>query len=78
SRHLAAAVSAHGEAPDPESVRLRAADRLPAYMVPERVLVLRDLPLTANGKLDRAAVRQALSEAAGQDGPRTSAPVGPV
>ncbi|MGW3955757.1 amino acid adenylation domain-containing protein [Streptomyces sp. NPDC004752] len=77
-RHLAAAVSARGEAPDPEEVRLRAAVRLPAYMVPERVLVLRDLPLTANGKLDRAAVRQALTEAAGQDGPRTSAPVGPV
>lgn len=77
-RHLAAAVSARGEAPDPERVRLRAAERLPSYMVPERVLVLTNLPLTANGKLDRAAVRQALTEAAGQDGPRTSAPVGPV
>ncbi len=78
ARHLAAAVSPRAEAPDPEKIRLRAADRLPAYMVPERVLVLPDLPLTANGKLDRAAVRQALTEAAGQDGPRTSAPVGPV
>ncbi|NEA43324.1 amino acid adenylation domain-containing protein [Streptomyces sp. SID11385] len=77
-RHLAAAVSAPGEAPDPDQVRLRAARRLPAYMVPERLLVLRDLPLTANGKLDRAAVRRALTEAAGDDGPRVSAPVGPV
>ncbi|MGC9475350.1 amino acid adenylation domain-containing protein [Streptomyces sp. WG4] len=77
-RHLAAAVSAPGGAPDPDEVRLRAAERLPAHMLPERVLVLRDLPLTANGKLDRAAVRQALTEAAGQDGPRTSAPAGPV
>ncbi|MEV8066813.1 amino acid adenylation domain-containing protein [Streptomyces sp. NPDC085995] len=77
-RRLAAAVSAPGEAPDPDQVRLRAAQRLPAYMVPERLLVLRDLPLTANGKLDRAAVRRALTEAAGDDGPRTSAPVGPV
>ncbi|MYS56680.1 hypothetical protein GTW46_42655, partial [Streptomyces sp. SID6013] len=66
-RHLAAAVSPAGEPPEPDRVRLRAAERLPAHMVPERVLVLRDLPLTANGKLDRAAVRQALSEAAGQD-----------
>ncbi|AEN08672.1 amino acid adenylation domain-containing protein [Streptomyces sp. DvalAA-21] len=78
ARHLAAAVSAAGEAPDPDRVRLRAAQRLPAYMVPERLLVLRNLPLTANGKLDRAAVRRALTEAAGDDGPRASAPVGPV
>ncbi|MGQ4512788.1 amino acid adenylation domain-containing protein [Streptomyces sp. DW26H14] len=77
-RHLAAAVSAHGEVPGPDDVRLRVARRLPAYMVPERVLVLRDLPLTANGKLDRAAVHRALTEAAGQEGPRTSAPEGPV
>jgi len=78
ARHLAAAVSAPGDAPDPDQVRRRAAQRLPAYMVPERLVVLRDLPLTANGKLDRAAVRRALTEAAGHDGPRTSAPVGTV
>ncbi|MCX5034759.1 MULTISPECIES: non-ribosomal peptide synthetase [Streptomyces] len=77
-RHLAAAVSARGEAPGPDEVRLRAARRLPAYMVPERVLVLADLPLTANGKLDRTAVHRALTGAAGQEGPRTSAPDGPV
>ncbi|MFC8872600.1 amino acid adenylation domain-containing protein [Streptomyces sp. NPDC057148] len=78
ARHLAAAVSAPGGAPDPDQVRLRAGQRLPAYMAPERLVVLRDLPLNANGKLDRAAVRRLLTEAAGDDGPRTSAPVGPV
>ncbi|MFE1854899.1 amino acid adenylation domain-containing protein [Streptomyces sp. NPDC059489] len=77
-RHLAAAVSSRGEASEADEVRLRVTERLPAYMVPERILVLRDLPLTANGKLDRAAVREALTDAAGEDGPRTSAPVGPV
>ncbi|MFG3373652.1 amino acid adenylation domain-containing protein [Streptomyces tendae] len=78
-RRLAAAVSAApGAAPDPDRVRLRAAQRLPAHMVPERVLVLRDLPLTANGKLDRAAVHRALTEAAGQESAGTSAPAGPV
>ncbi|WP_254077027.1 non-ribosomal peptide synthetase [Streptomyces pacificus] len=77
-RHLAAAVSAHGDAADPDQIRQRAAQRLPAYMVPERVLVLRDLPLNANGKLDRAAVHRLLTEAAGQDAPRTTAPLGPV
>ncbi|CAM3332753.1 amino acid adenylation domain-containing protein [Tsukamurella hominis] len=37
-------------------VRAHAARRLPAHMVPARVLVLGALPLTANGKVDRAAL----------------------
>ncbi|WP_051406968.1 non-ribosomal peptide synthetase [Nocardia sp. CNY236] len=32
------------------------ADRLPAHMIPERFAVIGALPLTANGKVDRAAV----------------------
>ena len=39
-----------------EDVRAYAAWRLPAHMVPARVLVLDALPLTANGKVDRAAL----------------------
>ncbi|MFE7623126.1 amino acid adenylation domain-containing protein [Streptomyces sp. NPDC057509] len=77
-RHLAAAVSAPGEAPGPDQVWRRVERRLPAHMVPERLLVMPALPLTANGKLDRAAVHRALTEAAGEEVPRTSAPAGPV
>ncbi|SDM35586.1 amino acid adenylation domain-containing protein [Lentzea albidocapillata subsp. violacea] len=40
----------------PENVRERLAAVLPAHMVPVKVVVLDRLPLTANGKLDRAAL----------------------
>ncbi|WP_052230269.1 non-ribosomal peptide synthetase [Streptomyces sp. CT34] len=42
----------------PARVLEGAAQRLPRYMLPSRVVVLPSLPLTANGKVDRAAVAQ--------------------
>lgn len=39
-----------------EALRARLADRLPDYMVPSHVLTLETFPLTANGKLDHAAL----------------------
>ncbi|WP_305095265.1 amino acid adenylation domain-containing protein [Prescottella sp. R16] len=41
---------------DPAGLRKFAATRLPAYMVPSAITIIDDVPLTANGKLDRAAL----------------------
>ncbi|HEY0573081.1 MAG TPA: non-ribosomal peptide synthetase [Pseudonocardia sp.] len=59
---LAAAVATTG-AVDPASLRASAAELVPAHMVPDRVVVLDALPLTANGKLDRDAVRELVERA---------------
>ncbi|MFF5727189.1 amino acid adenylation domain-containing protein [[Kitasatospora] papulosa] len=46
--------------PDPRAVRRRLAGVLPPHLVPDLVRREDDLPLTANGKLDRAALVESL------------------
>lgn len=50
---------------DTEAVRSHLRERLPAVMVPADLVVLDSLPLTANGKLDRAALPDPLPYAPG-------------
>ncbi|MTE22558.1 amino acid adenylation domain-containing protein [Streptomyces sp. TRM43335] len=70
-RYLAGyVVPVEGAAPDPAALREALSRVLPAYMVPSAVVVLDELPLTSNGKLDK----DALPEPPVRDAPTGAAP----
>lgn len=53
---IAAVVLKEAAAINPEQIKSKLKEFLPAYLIPTRVLILNDFPLTAQGKLDRAAL----------------------
>lgn len=70
---VAYCVAATGATIDADAIRQKLATRLPAYMVPSRIVALAQLPLTPNGKVDL----KALPEPAGkQSVPAGAAPQG--
>ena len=62
-------------APDMERLRAHVAAHVPDYMVPSAFLALEALPVTANGKLDRAALPAPDYAGAGGRAPRTATEV---
>ncbi|MCV7056719.1 non-ribosomal peptide synthetase [Mycolicibacterium gilvum] len=55
-KRLVGYITPTSAAPDPAAVRAALAHRLPEYMVPAAIMVIDELPLTVNGKLDRRAL----------------------
>ena len=53
---LVAYVVPNGDATSAGELRSHLGDYLPAYMVPQAVVLLDEFPLTSNGKIDRAAL----------------------
>ncbi|MFB9905612.1 amino acid adenylation domain-containing protein [Allokutzneria oryzae] len=67
-------VPAPAAALDPAEVRADLAQRLPAHLVPAALLVLAQIPRTANGKIDRAALPKPKPARCRQAAPPASRP----
>jgi acyl-coenzyme A synthetase/AMP-(fatty) acid ligase len=64
---LAAAVVADQ---DPTALRAQLREKLSAWKIPDRLLVLPEFPLTARGKTDTRRLRALLGETGGERSPR--------
>jgi mycobactin peptide synthetase MbtF len=71
-RLIAYATAADGAAPTVAELHGMLGDRLPRYMVPQRVVVVDDIPLTGNGKVDEAALASVDSLVAVDSPPETA------
>lgn len=74
TRLVAYVVPAAGRSLNTSDLRGSLAERLPEYMLPARIILLDAMPLTPNGKLDRAALPEAHDVQATESGfvePRT-------
>jgi amino acid adenylation domain-containing protein len=72
ARLVALVVPEAGVTPSAQRIRSEAAIRLPAHMVPVRVIVVPDLPRTSTGKLDRNADLPAVDPFVAGDGEITA------
>ncbi|MFG2428682.1 amino acid adenylation domain-containing protein [Streptomyces sp. NPDC048590] len=72
---LAGYVTTGDPAPDPVALRSFLRERLPSYMVPAEIVRLAELPLTANGKIDRKALPDPFPSGAGPVAPEPGEPV---
>ncbi|MFD5427789.1 amino acid adenylation domain-containing protein [Streptomyces sp. NPDC127084] len=71
-RLVALVVAEDGAALDPAQLRDSLAERVPAHLLPSVVVLVDDLPLTRNGKLDRSALKVPRTAGSGVGrGPRT-------
>ena len=59
---------------DTKALMSQLKEKLPVYMLPRNVVILRRFPLNMNGKYDRKALQLILENTFGSDQPRTPIP----